>query len=61
MNGPTLANVETSPTDTGIQRRDRSILTTDRAAARMQPTMSARGAVFAELLQGWAEIRHRDR
>ena len=61
MNGPTLANVETSPTDTGIQRRDRSILTTDRAAARMQPTMSARGTVFAELLQGWAEIGHRDR
>jgi len=60
MNGPTLANVETSPTDTGIQRRDRSILTTDRAA-RMQPTMSARGTVFAELLQGWAEIGHRDR
>jgi len=33
-----VANVDATPTDTGIQRRTRSFLTSDRAAARVQPT-----------------------
>jgi hypothetical protein len=45
MTVPTVANVDTTPTDTGIQHRNRSFLTSDRAAAVVQPTMSARGAV----------------
>ena len=44
MIGPPLANVDTTPTDTGIQRRNRSFMTSDRAAAGMQPETSARGA-----------------
>jgi len=40
MNVLTLANVETTPTDTGSQLRDRSILTSDRAAASPQPRTS---------------------
>jgi len=35
-----LANVDATPTDTGIQHRDRSILTSDRAAASPQPRTS---------------------
>jgi hypothetical protein len=61
MNRRTLANVDTSPTDTGIQRRRRSFLTSDRAAARLQPTMSARGTASAGPLQGQVEAGHRDR
>ncbi len=45
MNAPTLANVDTATTDTGIQRRDRSFLTSDRAAAGSQPKSSACGVV----------------
>jgi hypothetical protein len=40
MNRIPLANVDTIGTDAGIQRRVRSFLTTDRAAAVMQPTTS---------------------
>jgi hypothetical protein len=47
MSVPTLANVDTTLTDTGIQRRFRSFLTSDRAAAGMQPKTSARGAACA--------------
>ena len=61
MNRRTLANVDTSPTDTGIQRRSRSFLTFDRAAARLQPTMSARGTASPGPLQGQREAGHRDR
>ena len=42
MNGRTLANVDTTPADTGSQLRDRSILTSDRAAASPQPRTSVR-------------------
>lgn len=38
-----LATVCTTPTDSGIQRRNRSSKTSDRAAAGMQPKSSARG------------------
>jgi hypothetical protein len=40
-----LATVRTTPTDSGIQRRNRSFNTFDRAAAGMQPKSSARGGV----------------
>jgi hypothetical protein len=40
MNVLTLANVDTTPTGTGIQHRARSILTSDRAAASLQPRTS---------------------
>lgn len=40
MNVPTLANVDTTPTDAGIQLRDRSILTSDMAAVSLQPRTS---------------------
>ena len=40
-----LANVCTTPTDSGIQRRNRSELTSDTAAAGMQPKSSARDVV----------------
>ena len=45
MNVPTPANVDTTPTDTGIQRRNRSFLTSDRAAAGMQPKSPACDAI----------------
>jgi hypothetical protein len=40
-----LATVGTTPTDSGIQRRNRSFNTFDRAAAGMQPKSSACGVV----------------
>jgi hypothetical protein len=41
-----LATVaKTTPTDPRIQRLNRSLMTSDRAAAGMQPKSSARGAV----------------
>jgi hypothetical protein len=40
MNMGTLANVDTTPADTGSQPRDRSFLTSDRAAASPQPRTS---------------------
>ena len=61
MNRRTLANVDTSSTDTGIQRRSRSFLTSDRAAARLQPRTSARGTASPGPLQGQREAGHRDR
>jgi hypothetical protein len=39
-----LATVKTTPTDSRSQRSNRSLQTTDRAAAAMQPKSSARGA-----------------
>ena len=39
------ATVCTTPTDSGIQRRNLSLQTSDRAAAGMQPKSSARGVV----------------
>ena len=61
MNRRTLANVDTSQTDTGIQRRSRSFLTSDRAAARLQPKTSARGTAFTGPFQGQVKAGHRDR
>jgi len=40
-----LVTVGTTPTDSGIQRRNRSLTTSDRAAAGMQPKSPARGVV----------------
>lgn len=40
-----LATVETTPTDSRIQRHSRSLMTSDRAAAGSQPKSSARGAI----------------
>jgi hypothetical protein len=40
-----LATVDTTPTDSRIQRRNRSSMTSDWAAAGMQPKSSARGGV----------------
>ena len=40
-----LDTVSTTPTDSGIQRRNRSLKTSDRAAAGMQPKSPARGVV----------------
>ena len=40
-----LATVETTPTGSRIQRNSRSLLTSDRAAAGLQPKSSARGVV----------------
>jgi hypothetical protein len=40
-----IGTVCTTPTDSGIQRRNRSSKTSDRAAAGMQPKSPARGAV----------------
>ncbi len=40
-----LATVEASPTDSRIQRHYRSSMTSDRAAAGMQPKSSACGVV----------------
>ena len=40
-----LDTVSTTPTDSGIQRRNRSFMTSDRAAAGMQPKSSARVVV----------------
>ena len=45
MRWPILVTVGTTPTDSGIQRRNRSLKTSDRAAAGMQPKSSARGVV----------------
>lgn len=60
MNRISLANVDTIATDTGIQPRDRSFLTTDRAAAEMQPTTSVRDAASGSPSRA-TETRHRDR
>ena len=60
MNVPTLANVDTTPTDTGIQRRFRSFLTSDRAAAAMQPRTSDCGAASGSPSRA-PLARHRDR
>jgi hypothetical protein len=35
----------TTPTEPGIQRRNRSLMTSDRAAAGLQPKSSARGVI----------------
>ena len=40
-----LDTVSTTPTDSGIQRRNRSLTTSDRAAAGMQPKSPACGVV----------------
>lgn len=40
-----LVTVETTPTDSRIQRRKRSLLTTETAAAGKQPESSARDVV----------------
>ena len=40
-----IGTVCTTPTDSGIQRRNRSSKTSDRAAAGMQPKSPARGVV----------------
>jgi len=60
MIGPNLANVETTPTETGSQRRNRSFLPSDRAAAVMQPKSSARGAAYGSPSRA-ALARHCDR
>jgi hypothetical protein len=40
-----LVTVETTPTASRIQRRKRSFMTSDRAAAGLQPKSTARGGV----------------
>jgi hypothetical protein len=45
MTRPDLATVWTTSTEPGIQRRNRSSKTSDRAAAGMQPKSSACGVV----------------
>ena len=60
MIGPNLANVDTTPTETGSQRRNRSFLTSDRAAAGMQPKSSVRDAASGSPSRA-ALARHRDR
>jgi len=60
MSVPNLANVETIQTDTGIQRRNRSFLTSDRAAAGMQPRTSACGAASVSPSRA-SLVCHRDR
>jgi hypothetical protein len=40
-----IGTVFTTPTDSGIQRRNRSLTTSDRAAAGMQPKSAACGVV----------------
>ena len=60
MNHSPLANVDTIETGARIQRRNRSFLTSDRAAAGMQPKTSARGAVCAGPSRASAAC-HRDR
>jgi hypothetical protein len=42
---PGLATVGATPTDSGIQRRNRSSLTSETEAAVTQPQLSARGVV----------------
>ena len=60
MIGPLLANVDTIQTDTGIQRRNRSLLTSDRAAAGTQPKTSACGAASVSPSRA-SLVCHRDR
>jgi hypothetical protein len=60
MKAPNLANVDTATTDTGIQHRSRSILTSDRAAAVMQPRTSDRDAASGSPSRA-SLARHRDR
>jgi hypothetical protein len=60
MNVLTLANVDAIQTDTGIQHRDRSILTSDRAAASPQPRTSVCDAVPGGPSRAYRP-RHRDR
>ena len=60
MNQSPLANVDTTETDTSIQRRDRSFLTSDRAAAAMQPTTSVCDATSGSPSRAFA-ARHHDR
>ena len=60
MNALNLANVDTASTDTGIQHRSRSILTSDTAAAAMQPKTSDRGAASGSPSRA-SGARHRDR
>jgi hypothetical protein len=60
MNVLALANVDTTATDTGIQHRDRSFLTSDRAAASPQPTTSVCGDASGSPSRA-SLARHRDR
>jgi len=60
MNGPALANVDTTPTDPGIQHRDRSILTSDMAAASLQPRTSVCDAEPGSPSRAY-RTAHRDR
>ena len=60
MTVPHLANVETFQTDSGIQRRSRSFLTSDRAAAGTQPRTSACGAASVSPSRA-SLVCHRDR
>ena len=60
MSEPCLANVDPTQTDTGIQRRIRSFLTSDRAAVVMQPRTSASGAASVSPSRA-SLVCHRDR
>ena len=60
MNVLALANVDSTQTDTGIQHRDRSILTSDRAAASMQPRTSVCDAAPGSPSRAY-RAGHRDR
>jgi hypothetical protein len=57
-----LATVETTPTDSRIQRRKRSLLTSDLAAAAgKQPKSSAHDGVGGSPSRALLTDRHRDR
>jgi hypothetical protein len=60
MNHSPLANVDTVETGTRIQRRNRSFLTSDRAAAASQPTTSVCDADSGGSSRA-SVARHRDR
>jgi hypothetical protein len=60
MNHSPLANVDTIKTGARIQRRNRSFLTSDRAAAVSQPTTSVCDAASGSSSRA-SMARHRDR
>jgi len=60
MSEPCLANVDPTQTDTGIQRRTRSLLKSDSAAAGMQPRTSACGVASVSPTRASLAC-HRDR
>ena len=60
MNRSAAANVDTFEIGTGIQRRNRSFWTTDRAAAVMQPMTSVCDVACGSPSRA-SQVRHHDR